>query len=121
MTPNIIKKLKLLRKKSNHRSQKMAAIIIKRGRIIGWGSNSLQTHPSSPSEFKSQHAEFRAINKVKNKKLLSGATIIVYREDASGALVCAKPCESCLAYLQDYNIKTIIYSNNGCFIVENNV
>lgn len=121
MSPNIIKKLKLLRKKSNHHSQKMAAIIIKRGRIIGWGSNSLKTHPASLSEWKSSHAEFRAVNSVKNKKLLEGSTIIVYREDALGNMVCAEPCKSCQRLLTQFRITKIIFTDSGCFTVQNNV
>lgn len=121
MSPNIIKKLKLLRQKSNHHSQKMAAIIIKRGRILGVGFNTLKTHPASPHFFKSSHAEFNCINKVKNKGLLKGATIIIYREDASGDMVLAKPCKSCQKLLNRFGISKIVYSNNGCFIFENNV
>lgn len=121
MSPNIIKKLKLLRKKSNHHSQKMGAIITKKGIPIGWGWNSLKTHPKSLHLFRSCHAEFKAVRSVKNKELLKGATIIIYREDASGAMVCAKPCKSCQTLLNRSGIARVIYSDNGCFIVQNNV
>lgn len=121
MSPNIIKKLKVLRQKSNHHSQKMGAIITKKGIPIGWGWNVLKTHPKSLHGFKSCHAEFKAIRSVKNKELLKGATIIIYREDASGLMVCAKPCKSCQILLDQCGISRVIYSDKGCFIVGNNV
>lgn len=118
MSPNIIKKLKLLRKKSNHHSQKMGAIITKKGIPIGWGWNVLKTHTKSQHGFKSQHAEFRAVRSVKNKALLKGSTIIVYREDASGNMVLAKPCESCRKLLLSCSVNVIIYSDTNQFITE---
>jgi len=89
---------------------KLGAVIIKRGRIIGFGYNSLKTHPKfgSKKHFKTLHAEGAAIyscRKLGNDT--TGATMIIYRKGCRNS----KPCEECQKLIKTAGIKKVIYTN----------
>jgi pyrimidine deaminase RibD-like protein len=118
MTDYLINKLKITRTLSCHHQHNLSAIILRKGKILSAAANNLKTDPKSPHFFKSTHAEFAACKKIKNKELLNGATILIYRENADGKQALARPCESCLNYLEKMKIKYMIYSTKVGFIRE---
>lgn len=93
---------------SDHR-QKMAAIIVKGGKILGTGHNQ-----SKPREihmgYYSTHAEVSALL---NSGDTSGATMYVFRFLRRGGLGMAKPCPLCRTLLKLNNIKRVFYTTSN--------
>ena len=115
--PSSIKKARNESKKSDHYQYKLGATVVKNGKIISSGFNHLRkTSPQikiiGGSDVKTVHAEMACIFKLKNKELLKGATVVVYREKKDGTLACARPCPICLNFLSFYGIKKVIYTTN---------
>lgn len=89
---------------------KLGAVIVKRGRVIGWGYNTKKTHPryGSKDGYKTMHAEGNALytcEKLGNNP--SGSTMIVYRKGYRNS----KPCPECLRLIEKAGIKKVVYSN----------
>lgn len=89
---------------------KLGAVIFKRGKLLGFGYNSMKTHPmfGSKLHYKTLHAEGDALycaKKLGNKT--QGATIIVYRRNNRNA----KPCKYCQEMLRKAGIVKVIYTN----------
>lgn len=118
MSPHLVLKLKITRENSCHHQHRMAAIILRKGRVLSAAANSLKTHPKAPHKHHSSHAEYNCVKKVKNRKLLKGSTMIVYRETATGMPALAKPCPSCFDYIKSLGFKSIIYSTDVGFVSE---
>lgn len=100
---------------SQHPHHKMAAVIVKKGKVRSFGINKLSTHPKALTPFKTIHCEFHAIL---NSKLddFSGCEIYVYRETkGKGNLATAKPCFHCRKMLKDLNFKIIHFSDYSGF------
>jgi len=93
--------------------QRVGAVIAKGSRVISVGSNSYKTHPRSTSPYKTIHAEFSAI--LRADKELRGATLYVVRLLATGDLGLAKPCPDCRRFIEQMNLKKIIYSTGDGF------
>lgn len=97
---------------------RMAAIIVKRNRLLGIGWNSRKTHPLqyafSKSHLKiSLHAEIDAIIdalRTHEEKDLNGASIFVARVLRNGSRAIAKPCPICQRALKAYGIRGIYYT-----------
>jgi tRNA(Arg) A34 adenosine deaminase TadA len=97
---------------------KMAAIIVKRKKIIATGMNSRKTHPLQAkfgeNPFKiCQHAEIAAIiNALRNydEEELRGAQIYVARVAKNGSATLAKPCKGCSEALAVYGIEGVHYT-----------
>lgn len=121
--PSSLKKARTESLKSDHYQYKLGAAVVRNGKIISSGYNHLRkTNPQiisiGRSNFKTVHAEMDCIFKLKNKELLKGATIFVYREKKDGTLGCARPCPICFNFLAFYGIKKIIYSTDTGFFSE---
>lgn len=88
---------------------RLGAVALRKGKIVGKGFNSTKTHASlwSDYEFYSCHAEVRAV--IKSNKYCE--RVIVVRVDKSNKLTCAKPCDKCMRYMKDNNIKEVYYSD----------
>lgn len=95
---------------SDHHQHKMAAVVVRKNKVVSVGWNSLKTHPKSPHAHKTQHAEFSAIKQLSPEQL-EGATIFVYRAHADGSLANARPCQSCLRLIIEVGIRKIIYTH----------
>lgn len=115
---------------STFRREKLGAIILSKKDILSTGFNQSKTHPAQKhfnqfrddidSESACIHAEMAAIQKVKNKKLLVGATIIVARRTKNGRPGLAKPCAACSYAIRKYKIFRVIYTtNNGYNVIDN--
>lgn len=91
---------------------KMAAVIVKGGRILSIGNNHLCGHPEAyyGSSF---HAEHDAIRKAGTS--LQGAKMYVYRFGRSnGELRVSKPCLGCQREIANAGISAVLFVNaNG--------
>lgn len=99
--------------RSNHSHYKLGCVIAKGGRVIGYGWNSTQTHPRSPSHHKTVHAEFMAILNL--TEACRGATAYVSRYTKGGAWALARPCPGCYGMFARHGIKRIVYSVTSGF------
>ena len=108
--------------RANHEDFPMVAVIVRKGKILSVGTNhQTRTHPVlhfSGWGIKRIHAEFSAISKVKNRSLLKGCTIYIYREYRNGNPAPSKPCQMCQEYLKSFGIKTMSYPTENGFITE---
>ena len=104
--------------RSDHEIFRLGAVIFNKNRILSVGFNhKFKTHPiiqTLGGDFhKTLHAEIHAIIQVKNKAILRGSSIFVYRSNKDGFLAIAKPCPCCQKIIKHYGIKDIIYTNCG--------
>ena len=102
---------------------KVGCVCFKGKRILSTGFNQKRTSKGIPNKYKKYvetlHAEHHAIMKVKDKELLTGASILIIRITHGGRLSMARPCENCMASIIHFNFKNIYYSNeNGEIIME---
>lgn len=100
--------LKKLSQRSDHHSHKMSCLVIRKGRIIGRGWNSMATHPSSPHPWSCKHAEFNAF--CDSQRDIRGATVYVFRENKLGVPSNARPCPSCYKMLVEQGARIVIYT-----------
>jgi tRNA(Arg) A34 adenosine deaminase TadA len=120
--PSPIKTAREMSFLSSHPEHKLGAVIVKGGKIISKSfnqSNKSHTYVKRNGEHYNQnlHAELSCIFKVKNKELLRGAIIFVYRERKNGDLANSRPCPMCYELIQYYGIKRIIYTTcDGIFL-----
>lgn len=96
---------------------KLGAIIVKRGKILGWGNNQKKSHPIYGSKdcYKTMHAEGASLytcKKLGNDP--TGATMIVYRR--GGRL--SKPCLECQKLIAKHGITKVIYTNYETGLIE---
>lgn len=70
---------------------------------------------AAESNTKNQHAECRAINKVKNKKNL---TVLSIRVNNDGQLRMARPCDECRRFLLHHGVKSVLYSTDDGRIIK---
>lgn len=107
------------------RNAQLAAMIVYKGRIISVGYNQKKSHPMAAKFSKNPdaiflHAEVDAVIKALKKiseAELKRATLIVARvkTDEKGKVVfgIAKPCPGCTKCIENYGIKTVIYTENS--------
>jgi deoxycytidylate deaminase len=102
---------------SDSRFRLGACILLKR-KVISIGFNQmLRSHPlvRKYDQFDAIHAEVSAILRLKNKELLIGSTVIVYRETKDGIPTLAKPCKVCQKILKEFGISKAIYTTDNGF------
>jgi deoxycytidylate deaminase len=90
---------------------KLGCVIVKKGKLIGFGYNQAKTHPQfgSKGDYKTLHSEGDALYCA--KKLgndTRGAIMIVYRKNWLNS----KPCPSCQKLIEKAGISTVYYTNN---------
>jgi tRNA(Arg) A34 adenosine deaminase TadA len=105
---------------SDHVDFKVGAAIYVQGKLISKACNNTKSHPAMIrfDRYVTTHAEASAINKVKNKSLLNGSTMIVYREKKLGGLGLSRCCELCMELVKLYKIKKIIYTTDTGYMEE---
>ncbi len=104
-------------------SRQYGAVIVKRGKIIGFGYNDIPFESlectrecyrkklgfkHNEGDYKccpSIHAEVNAIHMVKNKRLLKGSTIYLVGLEKGLLVDNATPCMNCLKELKKYKVK----------------
>lgn len=103
---------------------KLASAILYRGTIVSIGVNQDKSHPFAAKYSKHPeaiylHAEADAIMKAKKKLSafeLRKSTLITVRvkcEDGVMGFGLAKPCSGCRSCIEDHEIRTIIYTDDG--------
>lgn len=111
INPEIIwNELASLANESQMRFKLSAAIVCKKGKLLGKGFNSNKTHPKfgSKAPFYTIHAEGSAIiDCVRNRLIQHAHTIYVYRKN----FLTAKPCHTCMEMLKKIGIQRIFYTN----------
>lgn len=100
----------------------MGCVIVKSGRIISSGYNSVGCHNVNSYRKcrNSVHAEQHAIQRLLGQpSLLFGATLYVSRVANSGRLLLARPCPFCMNLIRSVGIKKVFYSDsNGSITME---
>lgn len=94
---------------SDHHKAKVGCVIVKKNRLIAYGTNSLKTHPKVANPWRTLHAEVRAL--LFSKLDLEGCIAYVYRELKDGTLGMAKPCAHCHDALKRAGIKKVYYTS----------
>jgi tRNA(Arg) A34 adenosine deaminase TadA len=97
--------------KSSHKYT-LGAVVVKRGKIIGRGHNSVVYTGSERPRLNGIHAEIAAINRTKAGDR-QDAVMYVVRYRKCGVLGCAKPCEACEKVLRKLGIRAVWYSDYG--------
>lgn len=100
-------------KKSEHEQHKLGAVVVKGGRILSTGFNSLGY--SGYLRTQTRHAEESAILKLLRERRLhdlSGADLYVTRFTRGGAIGIARPCSRCRDLIKTVGIRRIFYSTN---------
>lgn len=88
---------------------KMAAIVVKSGRVLGGDINLNKVSPLTPPNRFSTHAEIRAM-KVARRSQPSGSTIFVARVDANESHALARPCAWCVEHMLSININKVVFT-----------
>lgn len=93
---------------ATHYQWRVAAVLVKGGRVLSTGVNRYRNHPSKVClGGVSFHAEEVALKKAGDVR---GATIYVARVTRSGILGLAKPCERCQELLEDHGVHTAVWT-----------
>lgn len=94
---------------SNYRFR-MAALLVKSGRVLGGDVNVPRITPDTPPNRCSTHAEIRVI---KNTKNTTGSTIYIARLLLNDETAIAKPCVWCLEHIINSGIYRVVYTENN--------
>ena len=101
---------------------KLGACILSKNRVISVGFNQrFKTNPfiRKFDPHKTIHAEMSAIFRIKNKSLLKGATMVVYREkNEDKSIGMAKPCPVCQEIMKHYGFEKMIYTTDFGYMEE---
>lgn len=115
--------------KAEHYRYYVGAALFYKDKLISTGCNYLnKTHPLCNEETYGRpvtmHAEVNALIKARNflnsltdaqrKKLI----MVTYREIKDGSCANSRPCSGCMSILKKNNIKTIIYTIDNGYTVE---
>lgn len=112
---------------SKFEQHKIGAVVVYKHKIISSGCNSYVTNPLQKryNKFRfdtdqtshSKHAELECLLPIINRRDIdfNRVNLYIYRQHKSGALACARPCESCFNLIKDLGIRNIYYSNDGGF------
>jgi tRNA(Arg) A34 adenosine deaminase TadA len=100
------------------RSSRHAAAIVCKGQVLGWGVNSLKTHPimityGRNAEAIYLHAEIDAMVRCINtygSDILAKSTLYVLRINKKGELAYSEPCSGCKKAIKAFSIKRVYHS-----------
>lgn len=90
---------------------KMAAMVVKSGRVLGGDVNLNKISPFTPPNRFSTHAEIRAM-KVARRSHPTGSTIFIARLDANENHALARPCAWCIEHMQSMRINKVVFTVN---------
>ncbi len=88
---------------------RIAALIVKSGRVLGGDVNLPKITPSTPPNRVSTHAEIRVL---KNTRNVHGATLYVARLRSQDIPALAKPCSWCMQEIIDVGISRVVFTTN---------
>lgn len=89
---------------------RMAALLVKSGRVLGGDVNVPKITPSTPPNRVSTHAEIRVIKNTRNTR---GATLYVARLRSKDIHALAKPCSWCMQEIIDAGISRVVFTTNN--------
>ena len=89
---------------------RMAALLVKSGRVLGGDVNVPKISPSTPPNRVSTHAEIRVI---KNSYNVRGATLYVARLRSKDIPALAKPCSWCMQEIVRAGISRVVFTTNS--------
>lgn len=90
---------------------KMACIAVRSGSVIGADINVTKTHPTTPPNRFSTHAEIGAMKACSDP---SGSTLYIARLKLDGTTAIAKPCSWCMQQIQKNDIYRVVYTTDTC-------
>ena len=123
----LLKMIRDLPRNDHHHRSRHAGAIVLRGQAVGFGFNSLKTHPLQERFKKNPHAIFlhSEIDAIKNSlksisvRDLGRSTLYIARikqvSSTDHRLVqgMSCPCEGCARALAEFDIKRVIYTLDG--------
>ena len=89
---------------------RIAAMIVKSGRVLGADVNLPKITPLTPPNRVSTHAEIRVI---KNTRNLRGATLYVARLRSQDIPALARPCSLCIQEIINAGISRVVFTTNN--------
>jgi tRNA(Arg) A34 adenosine deaminase TadA len=89
---------------------RMAALLVKSGRVLGGDVNIPRITPDTPPNRCSTHAEIRVI---KNTKNTEGSTIYIARLLTNDNTAMAKPCVWCLEHIINAGIYRVVFTKDN--------
>jgi len=89
---------------------RMAALIVKSGRVLGGDVNVPRITPDTPPKRCSTHAEIRALKSTKNTV---GSTIYIARLILNDNQAIAKPCVWCLESIIDAGVSKVVFTTDN--------
>lgn len=109
-----------------HNAEKMAAAVVRRGKIVSIGINSMKSHPMAAKFGKNEHAIFlhAEVAAIKNALReievddLSKCDIYIVRVKKEKPFTkkyvygLAKPCSGCERAIAEFGIKSVIYTKD---------
>lgn len=88
---------------------RMAAMVVKSGRVLSINTNYNKRSPSTPPNRWSTHAEIRALRSSPETK---DATLYVARLSKNGSYATAKPCAWCMEHIITAKIARVVFTLN---------
>jgi len=89
--------------------QRMGAVVVYKGRVVGMGFN--KVHSTGVPRLDGKHAEIEALNNT-TAKYRNGSTVYVCRLTKVGNLAMAMPCIPCRTIMKKLGVKYVWYSTN---------
>lgn len=106
--------LKKIAKNIQHDSLKYrhAALLGMKRKIISLGINKEKTHPLQDQYKHSEHCRWvhAEIDCLSNTEVPSKHTLYVIRLNGKGNIADSKPCDGCMRFMSDKQIKRVVYS-----------
>lgn len=96
-------------RRSEFYSHRVGAAVFIGSRLISMGHNKHKSHPKNRCW--SQHAEFDSLIHLVGENL-SRAILFVARLTRTDKVSCAKPCEICQEFINQFNIRRVFYTNH---------
>lgn len=92
---------------------KMAAMVVKSGRVLSITTNINKRSPTTPPNRWSTHAEIRALRSATDTK---NATLYIARLSKNGSYATAKPCAWCMEHILTAKIDRVVFTidENTC-------
>lgn len=104
-----------LAKKSRVYRYKHAAILVKGGKIIGYGINNNKRKGKTKYDFyecRAFHAELDILSKFKPEEI-KNAILYVAGINKNNKVVLSKPCKHCQQLISMYNLKAVYYCDEN--------
>lgn len=91
---------------------KMACIVVRGGSVLGADINVTKTHPTTPPNRFSTHAEIGAMQASSDP---AGSTLYIARLKVDGSTALAKPCSWCMQQIQKNEVYRVVYTTDDFY------